>query len=473
MLLSLANLTAGNLKAYFTYCTFNTPDNGPFIETYLTVVGGSAVYKKTAENTFQSKIEVTLIFKQGEEVIKFKKYNLSSPEIKDSLSERANFMDQQRISLPNGKYEFEVSIKDLSSEKEPFKSTQILNIDYPSDQIRISDIELIESLKKTSKKSVLSKNGYDILPYTSDFYPEDFEKIAFYAEIYNANKVLGKDESFLIAYHIETFENNKMIGSYRSFARETAKPVNILLKSFAIENLPSGNYNLVVEARNKENELLTTKKIFFQRSNPKSTPLLVSDEYLNTFVDNLSKKELSESIKSIEPISNTVEINYAENQLKGEDEAMMKQYLYNFWLTRNELDPETEWKEYQKLVETTNKLFNTGIKKGYITDRGRVFLKYGKPNTRTEVKSEPSSYPYEIWHYHKVKGFSNKRFVFYSRDLVTNDYPLLHSDMPGHIYNAQWKVQLHKRTNQPRDMDQESNDGHYGGRSDDYFNNPR
>jgi len=465
--------TAENLKAYFTYCTFNIPDSGPYIETYLSVVGSSATYAKTANNTYQSKIEVTLIFKQGEEIKKFKKYNLSSPEIKDSLSERSNFMDQQRITLPNGKYEFEVSIKDLNSTEAPFKSTQILSIDYPNDKVSISDIELIESLKKTTSKSVLTKSGYDIVPYTSDFYPEDFEKIAFYTEIYNANKVIGENEAFLISYHIETFENKKMIGSYRSFARETAKPVNILLKSFAIESLPSGNYNLVVEARNKQNELLAEKKIFFQRSNPKSTPLLVSEDYLNTFVDNLTAKELSENIKSIEPISTTVEINYAENQLKGKDEAMMKQYFYNFWLARNDLDPETEWKNYQELVKTSNKLFTTGIKKGYTTDRGRIYLKYGKPNTRTVINSEPSSYPYEIWHYHKVKGFSNKRFVFYSRDLVTNDYPLLHSDMPGHIYNAQWKVQLHKRTNQPRDMNEENNDGHYGGRADDYFKNPR
>jgi hypothetical protein len=92
------NAFAGSLKANFTYCTFNTPDNGPFIETYLSVVGKSAIYKKTVSNTFQSKIEVTLIFKQGEEIKKFKKYNLSSPEIADSLAEKVNFLDQKRIS---------------------------------------------------------------------------------------------------------------------------------------------------------------------------------------------------------------------------------------------------------------------------------------------------------------------------------------------------------------------------------------
>ena len=112
ILLFSANVFAGNLKAYFTFCTFSSPEDGPYIETYLSVIGGSAIYSKTDHNTFQGKIEVTLVFKQGDVIKSYKKYNLLSPEIKDSLTERVNFMDQQRIPLPNGNYEFEVSIKD-------------------------------------------------------------------------------------------------------------------------------------------------------------------------------------------------------------------------------------------------------------------------------------------------------------------------------------------------------------------------
>jgi len=473
LILFSANVTAGNLKAYFTYCTFNSPDSGPYIETYLSVVGSSAEYKINENNSYQSEIEVTLIFKQGAEIKKFKKFNLLSPELKDSLATKVNFLDQQRISLENGDYEFEISIKDLNANTPPFNSSQKLIINYPKDEICVSDIELIESLNKTTTKSIITKSGYDLIPYTSDFYPEDFEKIAFYSELYNADKVLGLDESFLISYYIETFENKKVAGDYKGFSRETAKPVNILLKSFNIGKLPSGNYNLVIEARDKNNEMLTKKKIFFQRSNPKSTPLLITNEYLSSFVVNISKNDINNYIECLEPISTKIEISFAQNQLNGKDEELMKQYFYNFWVKRNELDPETEWKSYYEKVKTAEKLFSTRIKKGYTTDRGRVFLMYGEPNTRTEIKSEPSSYPYEIWHYHKIKKFNNKKFVFYSPDMVTNDYPMLHSDMPGHIYNSQWKIQLHKRTNQPKDMDTKQNSDHYGGRADDYFNNPR
>lgn len=467
------NSFAGNLKAYFTYCTFSSPENGPYIETYLSVEGNSAIYNKIENNTYQSKIEVTLVFKQGDDIKKFKKYNLLSPEIKDSLAERINFMDQQRISLPNGKYEFEITIKDLNSLESSFKSTQILTVAYPKNEISISDIELIESLKKTSEKSILTKSGYDIIPYSSDFYPESFDKIAFYTEIYNTEKVLGDKESFLISYYIETFENSVIVGNYKSFAREAAKPVNILLKSFTIDNLPSGNYNLVIEARNKSNDLLAQKKMFFQRSNPKSTPLLVSNDYLSSFVAKIKTEDLIQYIECIEPISTNVEINFAQNQLKNKDEELMRQYFYNFWITRNEIDPENEWKKYLEEVKIVNKLFSNQIKKGYKSDRGVVYLKHGRPNTRTEFANQESTYPHEIWHYYKIGNFNNKKFVFHDSSVGMNDYSILHSDMPGYLNNPQWKLQLHNKSFRPVDMNSESNGGMHEDRTNDFYNNPR
>lgn len=86
------------------------------------------------------------------------------------------------------------------------------------------------------------------------------------------------------------------------------------------------------------------------------------------------------------------------------------------------------------------KEFSTSIRKGYNTDRGRVYLQYGPPDNRTQMPHEPSAYPYEIWQYYKVKGQSNRRFIFYNPDLVTNDFKLIHSDALGEIMNDQWQL---------------------------------
>lgn len=464
---------AQQIKANFSFSTFSSPTNEPYIETYLYFNGSSLVYKTNSNNKLQATIEVTYIFKQGDKIVDFKKYNVQSPEAADSLAVKLNFYDQQRIPLPNGKYDFEIVLKDINSPEKEFTTLQELDIDYKGTIIELSDITLIESFKKSETKNILTKSGYDMLPYTADFYPEDFEKMLFYVEVYNTEKVLEKDEPFLIDYFIESYESKQITGNYRSFKRETPKTVNALLTSFDIQKLPSGNYNLVVEIKNKENKSLALKKVFFQRSNPAANEILVSSDYINSFVTTISPTELEDFIKSTSPISSQIELNFAKNQLSNKDPELMRQYFYNFWLTRNSANPEEEWKKYRELVKTAEKEFSTSIKKGYETDRGRIFLKHGKPNTLTEMKNETSTYPYEIWHYYGIEGRSNVKFIFYSPDIISNDYPLLHSTLPGEIFNAQWKVELHKRTNQPRDINETQPREYMHDRTDEYFDLPR
>jgi len=152
----------------------------------------------------------------------------------------------------------------------------------------------------------------------------------------------------------------------------------------------------------------------------------------------------------------------------------MQQYLYSFWVNRNKENPEAEWNKYNTDVKKVNKLFSTQTMRGYETDRGRVYLQYGAPDQRTVVESEPNSYPYEIWQYYKLKDQSNRKFLFYNQDLVTNNYTLLHSDAKGEVYDAAWSMKLHKRTIQSNNMDvTKPGIDTFGNQSDDLFKNPR
>ncbi len=119
----------------------------------------------------------------------------------------------------------------------------------------------------------------------------------------------------------------------------------------------------------------------------------------------------------------------------------MQQFFLNFWRSRNNADPEAEWYDYKKEVAKVNNDYTTQVRKGYDTDRGRVYLKYGPPNIITESYDEPSAYPYEIWHYYTLgENQRNKKFVFYTYDIVTNDFQLLHSDAIGELSNYRWQV---------------------------------
>jgi hypothetical protein len=66
------------------------------------------------------------------------------------------------------------------------------------------------------------------------------------------------------------------------------------------------------------------------------------------------------------------------------------------------------------------------------------------------------------------------RFVFYNPDLVTNDFQLLHSNAIGEVSNYQWRLQLRKRDQSWRSIDQTGEEtDEWGTHYNDYYNQPR
>jgi len=477
-------LSAGGIQAYFAYSAFAKNGNNPFIETYFTIRGNSIKYVKTGIEFYQGKVEVVLVIKQGEAIKFVDKYTLLSPGTTDSLNGK-DFIDQQRIPLATGDYVLEFTLKDLNSNDTTVSHSEKISLSFPEDKISISDISFSESYTKTINQSMFSKNGYDMVPFPSDFFPENMNKLIFYSEVYNSNKSVVSGEQFLVNYFVENADNAQLAGSLRKFVKETAKEVIVVFGELPIEHLKSGNYNLVIEARDKENKLLAVTKKYFQRSNPliedALTPVNLSTiDVGTTFVSAITNsEEMKDHIKSTFPISTQMEKNFARNQLNFSDMEMMKKYFYNFWKKRNDIEPEQAWLKYFEEVKKVNKEYGTSIMKGYATDRGRVYLQYDAPNTITATRNEPSSYPYEIWHYYVIVGSdinrrqSDKRFVFMNSDLIGADYQLIHSTAYGEVKDDRWQLRLQGRNEQYIDLDQQEGREHYGDRANELFNTPR
>ncbi|NTW33643.1 MAG: hypothetical protein HGB12_13660, partial [Bacteroidetes bacterium] len=269
LLLLAVSVSAKNLQAYLSYATFTSPSDGPYIETYLSVVGKTVKFVKNSNDKFQATIQISMIFRQNDTVKQFKKIDLLSPEIEDTSKISFTFIDQQRFSLPNGDYDVEISILDLNKKGMlPYKTTESISIDFPVDKICVSGIQLVESYVKSETENTLTKNGYDLVPFTLNFYPSTINNLTFYAEIYNTDKVFKADDKFIVNNFIESFETKKTLSNYFKFKKEVPKNVIVCFNEFDISNLPSGNYNLVIEIKDKDNKILAFNKLFFQRSNP-------------------------------------------------------------------------------------------------------------------------------------------------------------------------------------------------------------
>lgn len=486
------------VQAQFFYSKFLSPTDGPYVETYMSVMGNSVIYKKLDNGKFQGKVLVSLIFSKDSAVVNFDKYELLSPEFDDTTNITANFLDQQRFQLPNGKYNLEIRIRDANSDYTPDPINQTIIMDFPDNEVAISGIQLIESFTETSEPNQLTKSGYDLVPYVNNYLPDHVNSLIFYTEIYNTDKVLGDDGQFLVNYYVESYETGKKLNKFTSFKRESAKPVVVLFANFKIDELPSGNYKLVVEARNRQNEVLATNKLFFQRNNPDVAPDYTDYTGVsaqNSFVTKITSKDtLRQYIDYLGPISTDMELNFVKYQIDqgNADLEMMQRFFFNFWLDRDELDPEHAWKQYLSAVDLVNDQFGAPGKKGtkgYKTDMGRVYLKYGPPNTITDRPFDASSsgmtisdggatggdygsVPYQIWHYYTIDQLNlrNCKFVFANIHLALNNYKLIHSNVPGEIQNENWQAELHWRFQHGATLP----DGDkYGGKSGDLYNNPR
>jgi len=469
--LLLVSVEAGakNLKAYLSYYTFNTPDNQPYLETHISVLGNSVQYIKTQSNSYQGSIGLTILIKKEDAVIKAEKFNLLSPEFPDTLNLK-NFIDQKRFNLANGKYTMQIIIQDNNNTSNKDIVNQDFEINFPTNSINISDIIFLESYNKSSSNNQFNRNGYEMIPFVNTFLPTSVNKLSFYAEIYNTQKV-APNESFLLSYYIQNAEGLNKLNSFVQQKKINSKDIIVLLNEFDINLLPSGNYYLIVEVKNRNNEIIASKSNYFQRSNKSlggDLSTISGISYDNSFAAKYNSQQLIENIKCLSPITNQNERDYTKSLLANKDDIQMRQYLIYFWEKRNPGESAVKWAEYEQQVKLVNEKFSTPYQKGYDTDRGIIFLKYGPPNNIRTNDFDNRAFPYEIWQYYKVKNFSNRKFVFYSPDNIKNDMVLLHSNLVGERNDPEWKFKILSRS--MKNADDTIDSDYIGQRLDSDFN---
>lgn len=461
---------AAKPKVFFNYKIYYTPDKSAYVTTMLQFSAGSLKYFPTESGAIQSSIEITQLFKVNDSIALVDKYVLNSPEMRDSVVE--DFFDIQNYGLAPGVYNYELIVKDVVTGEE-IKGEQSLRINkFDESFIQFSDVEFIQNAYQTDDKNNFVKNGIFLLPYMTNYFPPEMEKIAFYVELYNTSNLLGEDEKFLLTYSIRNYDTHRTIDGIFNFKRLDAGPVVPVIAYLPINTLPSGDYNLELNVINKDNDTIASNQSFFQRRNDIENQYLAVDKVVidQDWMNDISRDSIPYFLGSLMPISPRYEYETIRNMLKAGDTTLMEKYFYAYWMQTAPENPSKAWNDYRFQVYYCEAMFGTQIKSAWETDRGRTWLKYGAPDQFIDRPNEPSAYPYQIWHYYRIGQRSDIRMVFYNPDLVTNDYPLLHSDMQGELQNYRWQNDLHKRDSPSYNVDDPGGSAQYGGNANLYFN---
>ncbi len=432
-----------------SYATFKANDKN-LVEVYLHIVGQTVTFVSKDSVNYVASVEVTIIFSVEDSVKQFKKYVLNTPETTTLI----NFIDQKRFVLENGSYDLEVTLKDVNTPANIAKYNTKISLDYSGDELQLSDIQLLASFSETKESNIFTKGNFFLEPLSFNFYGNRMDKLAFYAEIYNSDKVIGED--YLMTYKIEKVVNNsfnptEIIGH----RRQHPKPVDNVLMAIDISRLPSGNYNFVIELRDRTKKLLTGKSIFFQRSNKYLSKDVPADslDLSEEFVAKLDADQLQYSLRAISPLVTNKDAVYLSSLIKLGSIENQRSYLFGYWAKRNPANPEKVYKEYMNVARAVDVRFKSGFGHGFETPRGVVFLKYGKPTEIISVDSEPSAPPYEIWFYNDFPATNQTdvKFIFYNPNLAIGDFKLLHSTARGEVNNPQWEIELYR--NAPNEVE--------------------
>lgn len=458
------------LNYVIDYAIFSTEDQSPYIEVYLSINGNSISYANVEGENYQGKLEVTYMIKNGEDIISFEKFQLNSPLYKEE-DMKLDLIDLKRLPIKNGNYKLDFKIKDIITGAESASSQALRPIDFKENQLAISDILLADEVKKSEgEPNDFVRNGVEIIPNFSHNYIDNLNQIHFYVEIYHADQSDQLDDAYLLEYMVIDQSTQEIAANLRSAKRQNALGTSVILSSFNMDNLASGAYDLKINIKDRSNQLVMTKSISFYRINSSFVDY-ASQLSSASFVDSITNiEELKEYIKSLFHISTDNEVEFANNQLKYSDLDLMQRYFLNFWKTRNPADPEGEWKEYKAKVKLVDEEFGYGNIKGYQTERGRVYLQYGAPNSVQNVPYQRDSHPYSVWQYYQLNGVSDRKFIFYSPSMEMLGYEVLHSNVRGEVSNPGWEATLLNPTgniirNAPQGVENEE--------AKSLFNNPR
>lgn len=437
---ALKSATSQTIKANFSSATFCNKDGSTYIETYLRIKSPTP-YIGSESSFSQAKAEVTMIFKNIDEVKEFRRYQLVKPltSFNDKLED---LTDMQRIFISQGVYNFTLIIRDLNAPDSipDFLYQDIITIDFPKNTIALSDIQLLEKYTSSKINSLYVKDGYLFTPYFSRIYENKNNNLRFYLELYNAAQEFQPLEDFWFETYIQAFNTGKPMKKYLNKTQQKALNFNKYLHETNISDLPSGNYFLVVNVRDKNEKLFVSKQKFFARVNAYTPQIIKTINYKKTnikgtFVEQLPPDSLLYFIEALHPICDSSESTFIEQNLNKSDTEEVKKFFYKFWQQRDSKKPHKAWENYKTQIENVEKNFSDEKNPPLQSERAKILLKYGSPSTVSEPISKDTTIHYKLWYYYKIGDLTNRKFLF-QKNMMQGKYRLIKTNMPSEKQNC-------------------------------------
>lgn len=430
LLLPVTLFGQARLDALVETKRFLEPGKGERVDVNMTVLGSSVLWTTDERGFRQAKVEALTTVDQDGRILDFRKTLIQSPDRADTL--QGDFLSKESFLLQPGAYALTVELHDANLADTTRTYVHLpLVIGDRREKISISDILF----------TLPGAPHTEPTPFPGTYFPPGSNKLGYYAEIYGTTGAFGHQGPFMAVTKVENYETGEIAGNYRFVQRMKADSVVPVGSEFDIAGLPTGNYLLAVEVHDKKDSLIERRTQFFQRNNPITydPASMVAGEMGPNFTDAFTNSDtLAEFLNSMRPIADELERKMIDDRWKDRKPDLMRQLMYSFWYNRSPANPKAAWNTYNEAVTYVNRRFGCRNMRGYQSDQGYIYLRYGAPNTVMDRSNETTAVPYMIWHFYRAGRYTDRRFVFYQPERSTTCWTLLTSDMPGELNNNRW-----------------------------------
>jgi len=365
------------------------------------------------------------------------------------IKEGQKLLNCLKIFMKDGSYRLNLKITDLISQnKTEFERPLIINFsDYNS--FSLSDIELSSSIQKASNENEFYKNGYTILPNPERKYGIELPLLYFYMELYNLPyKENSAPQFYDIIYHIISVDGDT-IKTFPAKRRQKPGASSIEVGGINIMGFLAGTYNLVLSVKDNETgtaidnkkEFYISKPSLIQPARPAPSGLTLEQRIA---LEEAGLKELDqEKTEELYQKLSYILTNNEKNIYKTLSLAEKKRFIAVFW-AKNDPSPETPLNEFKRdfmnKINYSNSQYRER-KPGWKTDRGRVFIIYGKPDNTDYFPNSPETVAYQIWYFYRIEQEGTERGVeFVFADFRRNgEYVLVHSTALREVRNYEWR----------------------------------
>jgi len=430
------------------YASFYSSDSSAFVQVYLSIYQGNLTYQKTDDGKFSASFTNQLKLTKNGKIIKTFRHDYKNTTADTSRYQRYNqFVDVFNMEIPYGKYKATVQMLDNHSQ---LRGEYILEVKTitPAKKIFLSDMQLCTQLKHDTTQNMFFKNGLRVVPNPRNIFDVLEPMMYYYVELNN----LPYSASEKHYYHFQyTITNSK--GDTVRCGKDIRKPI------IAPTLVEAGGLNVIALTRNiyffnvritdEHSGYSTTSRKKFMVYKPVKAK--TNRQYSKTAIDEayipFTKAQLIEEFKEAQYLASSREIKVFKNL---ENAQAMKKFLTSFWHNRDKkgaVAPGSNRREYLERVEYTLEHFGSMGRKGWKTDRGRIYLIYGKPDEIERHINTMGTLPYTIWYYHNLEG--GAMFVFADRNGF-GEYELIHSTYRKELQNPNWQAIIHKN---PSSMD--------------------